>query len=204
MKNKSTYNLVVTALFIAIIFLMNFTPLGYIRLPTIAVTTIHIPVIIGSIVLGPKIGAVLGGCFGLTSLLGTFSAPGLLSFLFSPFISGNGWSLFICFVPRILLGIIPYFVFKLFVKLLPKLDVIGLAVAGALSTALHTLMVMNFAYLFFGERMAGAFGVAADAVYGMVVTIMLTNGVPEAIAATVFAVAVCKPLLILKKRNTNA
>ena len=205
-KQFSTYDMVATALFIAIIFLLNVTPLGYIRLPLIAATTIHIPIIVGSIILGPKIGAVLGLCFGATSLWGTFTAPSALSFIFSPFISGSGWSLFICFVPRILLGIIPYFIYKLYMKITGgRFDVVGLGVAGALSTALHTLMVMNLAYLFFGERMAEAFGVAVNAVYAVVVTIMVGNGVPEAIVGTVFAMAVCKPLLILrKKRNSNA
>lgn len=206
MKRTSTYNMVATALFIGIMLLLNFTPLGYIRLPMISATTMHIPVIVGSIILGPKIGAVLGLCFGLTSFWGTFTAPGLLSFLFNPFISGSPWSLVICFVPRILLGIMPYFIYKLFVRLFgTKADVVGIGIAGALSTAVHTLLVMNTAYLAFGKEMAEAFGVAAKALYAVVVGIMAENGIPEAIVATVIAMAVCKPLLILrKKRNANA
>lgn len=205
-KKKSTYNLVSTAMFVALMLLLNFTPLGYIRLPLISATTMHIPVIVGSIVLGPKIGAFLGFFFGLTSLWGTFNAPGVLSFMFSPFISGNGWSLFICFVPRILLGVIPYFIYVLFMKITKKrADIVGLALSGALSAAIHTLMVMNSGYLIFGTKMAEAFDVSLGGVYAVVAGIMVENGVPEAIVGAVFAAAVCKPLLILKKkRNANA
>ena len=86
-------------------------------------TTIHIPVILGSILLGWKKGAALGGLFGLTSLLVNTFTPNPTSFVFSPFyslgeIGGNGWSLVICFVPRILVGVAPYFVYKGMKKLI--------------------------------------------------------------------------------------
>ena len=57
MKNEKTYELVLTALFTAIIIIMAFTPLGYIPLVVINATIIHIPVILGALFLGPKKGA---------------------------------------------------------------------------------------------------------------------------------------------------
>ena len=71
MKNERTYELVLTALFTAIIVIMAFTPLGYIPLVVINATVIHIPVILGALFLGPKKGAFLGFVFGLTSLITT-------------------------------------------------------------------------------------------------------------------------------------
>ena len=64
MKNEKTYELVLTALFTAIIVIMAFTPLGYIPLVVINATVIHIPVILGALFLGPKKGAFLGFVFG--------------------------------------------------------------------------------------------------------------------------------------------
>ena len=53
-------SLVQLALFTAIILALAFTPgLGYIPLGVTRATTIHLPVIIGSILLGPKKGAFL-------------------------------------------------------------------------------------------------------------------------------------------------
>ena len=60
--------LVLMSLFTAIILLMAFTPLGLIDLPLIKATILHVPVIIGAILLGPKAGLYFGLLFGLTSL----------------------------------------------------------------------------------------------------------------------------------------
>lgn len=115
--------LVSAALLLAIIIVMSTTPLGFIRLGVTALTIIHVPVIIGSIILGPKYGAFLGFAFGMASMLNATFAPDATSFAFSPFYSvgeleGNAWSLVIAFVPRILTGIVPYFAFLGFKKLL--------------------------------------------------------------------------------------
>ncbi len=56
MRNNKTAELVLTALFAAIIIIMAFTPLGYIPLVVINATIIHIPVILGSLFCGPKKG----------------------------------------------------------------------------------------------------------------------------------------------------
>lgn len=119
MKNEKTYELVLTALFTAIIVIMAFTPLGYIPLVVINATIIHIPVILGALFLGPKKGAFLGFVFGFTSFINnTFKAVTPSAFVFSPVlaanvvgVSGIFKSLYICFVPRILVGVVPYFVY---------------------------------------------------------------------------------------------
>ena len=87
-SNQRTKGLTQVALFAALIFLMAFTPfLGYIPLGFTRATIIHIPVIIGSLVLGPGKGAFLGGVFGLTSFLNNTFNPTATSFVFSPFYS---------------------------------------------------------------------------------------------------------------------
>ena len=57
---KDTRYLVSVALMAAIVILLANTPLGMIQLPIIKATTVHIPVIIGAILLGPSAGAILG------------------------------------------------------------------------------------------------------------------------------------------------
>ncbi len=126
MKNEKTYELVLTALFTAIIVIMAFTPLGYIPLIVINATIIHIPVILGALFLGPKKGAFLGFVFGFTSFINnTFKAVTPSAFVFSPVlaanivgVSGIFKSLYICFVPRILVGVVPYYVYLLVHRLL--------------------------------------------------------------------------------------
>ena len=124
-NNSKTYELVLTALFMAIIIVMAFTPLGYIPLVVINATTLHIPVIIGSLFLGPKRGAFLGGVFGITSFIKSTIAPAASAFIFSPVAALTMLphdtigaailiafkSTFIAIVPRILIGVVPYFVY---------------------------------------------------------------------------------------------
>ena len=116
-QSKST-KLTLMGMFAAIIFVLAFTPIGYIQLPFIKATIIHIPVIIGAILLGPKCGGVLGFLFGVTSLINNTMTPAISSFVFSPLIPmpatdhGSPLALIVCFVPRILVGIFPWFVYK--------------------------------------------------------------------------------------------
>lgn len=68
MKNIKTNDLVKLSFFVAIIVLLAVTPfLGYIPWDSPGPPIIHIPVIIGSIILGPFYGAFLGFVFGLTT-----------------------------------------------------------------------------------------------------------------------------------------
>ncbi|MBD5393926.1 MAG: ECF transporter S component [Lachnospiraceae bacterium] len=153
MKNEKTYELVLTALFTAIIIIMAFTPLGYIPLVVINATIIHIPVILGALFLGPKKGAFLGFAFGFTSFLNnTFKAVTPSAFVFSPVlavnvvgISGIFKSLYICFVPRILVGVIPYFVYLGLSRLLKNgkkvwRNVVNLAAALILFVSFSALL----------------------------------------------------------------
>ena len=80
--------MVVMAVFIAVMMVMTVVPvLGYIPLGFMNATIIHIPVLVGAILLGPKKGAALGFFFGLTSMWkNTALMPNLTSFVFTPFI----------------------------------------------------------------------------------------------------------------------
>ena len=200
-RNEKTLGLVQVALFIAIIFVLAMVPgLGYIPLGVIRATTIHIPVIVGSLVLGAKKGALLGGMFGLTSLINNTITPTVTSFVFSPILAiemsgirGAMMSLVICFVPRILIGIVPYYVYGGIRKLMKKgktSQVVALGVAGVAGSLTNTLLVMNLIYVFFGEQYALAKDMAYEALYGSILVIIGTNGVPEAIVAAVLVVAI--------------
>lgn len=79
--SRKTQDMVKLALFSGIIVVLAMTPLGYVPLGVIRATTIHIPVILGSILLGWKAGAFLGGLFGLTSLVINTMTPNLTSFV---------------------------------------------------------------------------------------------------------------------------
>lgn len=203
--SRKTQDMVKLALFSGIIVVLAMTPLGYVPLGVIRATTIHIPVILGSILLGWKAGAFLGGLFGLTSLITNTLTPNLTSFVFTPFYSmgetgGSLWSLVVCFVPRILIGIVAFWVYR-GVKRLVKSDAVALGAAGFLGSMTNTVLVMNLIYLFFGDSWGAVKNIAPDLVYKTILAVIATNGVPEAIVAMLVTAAVGKVLLTLKRKN---
>lgn len=201
--NDKTKNLVRLAIIIAIQLILTFTPfIGYIPLGFTRATIVHIPVIIGALLMGPRYGAILGFVFGLTSLYTNTFSPTLTSFAFTPFYSvdgtsGNFLSLIICFVPRILIGVVPYYVCRALKKTKIK-DKANYAVAGLCGSLTNTLLVMNMIYLFFGESYGAAKNIASNALYSAILSIICINGIPEAIVAAILTAIVVSAM---KKRS---
>ena len=73
MKKNKTLEMVQLAVLIAIMLILAFTPLGYLRIGPLAISLMTIPVVIGAMILGPAGGAVLGLVFGLTSFYQCFA-----------------------------------------------------------------------------------------------------------------------------------
>ena len=214
MQNKENMKLLVlTSLFAAIIIIMAFTPLGYIPLGIINATIIQIPVIIGSLFCGPKRGAFLGFLFGFTSFLKNTLMPATASaFVFSPVLAGGMFgakgvvlSTFICFVPRILVGVVPYFVYLGLSKLI-KVKAINFAIAGILGAFVNTILVMGSIFLLYKDSYAEALGIAPSTVAGVIGGIVSFNGVIEAIVSGIIVSAVGIVLIKLKpiKKQENS
>ena len=203
MKNTRTFAL--TAMFLAILILLAVTPLGFIPIGPINATTMHIPVIIASIVLGPRLGAFLGGTFGLISMIRSTIVQTPLSFVFSPFIPvigtehGSLKAILIAFIPRIMIGIVPYFVYKGILKLSKnKFYSLSLFLAGLAGSFVNTVLVMNMIYFLFQHDYAQVVGKSIHAVYSAILTVIFTSGIPEGIVAGIATAAVCNVLLRLR------
>ena len=187
------------ALMAAIVVLLANTPLGMIQLPIIKATTVHIPVILGAILLGPMAGAILGAVFGICSIVSATVAPTLMSFAFSPFMSTTGMpgvfkSLWIALGCRILVGVISGWLW-IGLKKLKLNDMIALPIVGFLGSMSNTVLVMGSIYFLLAEQYAAAREVAMSAVYGLIMATITGVGVMEAIAALVLVTAIGKALL---------
>ena len=99
-KLNTTY-MVEMALLIAIILIMAFTPIGYIKTFGLEITLIVVPVAVGAVVLGPTAGAILGGVFGLTSFIQCFGMSAFGAMLLSINPAGT---FVVCFVTRLVMG----------------------------------------------------------------------------------------------------
>ena len=195
------------ALLAAIIVVLANTPLGMIQLPIIKATTIHIPVILGAILLGPLAGGILGGVFGICSLISNTTAPTLLSFAFSPFMSTTGIpgmlkALWISIGCRILIGVVAGWLWRASTKIKMK-DYVALPLVGFLGSMTNTILVMGSIYFLFAQQYAQAKDVALTAVFGLVMGTVTASGIPEAIAAAVLVGVIGKALLKVLPRVEN-
>ena len=207
-KRMDTGYLTTLAMLSGIVLVMGLTGIGFIPLPVIKATTMHIPVILGAILLGPNAGAVLGAVFGFCSIYANTVTPGLLSFAFSPFMTNEGIigvfkSLWIALGCRVLFGYIAGWLWKGIHKWL-KNDYFSLPVCAAVSTIIHTVLVMGSIYFLLAQQYASAKNVAITAVFGLIMGTITASGIPEAVAAgilvTVLGKAVLRFMHKLKKK----
>ena len=208
-KKHDTRWMVSVALMAAIVIVLANTPLGMIQLPIIKATTVHIPVILGAILLGPGAGAILGAVFGICSLVSNTMAPTLLSFAFSPFLSTTGIpgalkAIWISVGCRILIGVVAGWLWVLFTKI--KLNqFIALPIVGFVGSMVNTVTVMGSIYFLFAQQYAEAKEVAISAVFGLVMGTVTASGIPEAIAAAILVLALGKVLVVVfRKMNLGA
>lgn len=206
-KKLETRYMALLAMLCGLLLVMGMTGIGFIPLPVIKATTMHIPVIIGAVLLGPEAGAVLGGVFGLCSIWANTTTPNLLSFAFSPFMSSEGLpgvlkSLWIALGCRILFGYFTGWLWKLCKKIL-KEDHFALPVTATIATLFHTILVMGSIYVLLAAQYAHAKNVALSAVFGLIMGTVTASGIPEAIAAAILVTVIGKALLHLMKRMKN-
>lgn len=206
--DKKVMDMSLAGIFTAVIIAMSVVPfLGYIPLGFMNATIIHVPVIIGAILLGPKYGAFLGLVFGISSLIKATLTPTVTSFVFSPFVtiggySGNLWSIVIAIVPRVMIGVISYYIFQMIMKHGHGKKggrTVAFTIAGIAGAMTNTLLVMNGIYFFFGESYAAASNKAVANIYDMILGVILSFGIPEAILAGMLTAAIGNVLFRLKK-----
>lgn len=150
-------------------------------------TIIHIPVIIASIIYGPRIGAILGALMGIISVVTNTVVLLPTSYLFSPFVeNGSINSLMIAMVPRILIGITPYFVYK-WMKTMP-----GLVLAGAVGSMTNTIFVLGGIFILFSSVYNGD-------IRAMLALVLSANSISEMIISALLTVAIVPALEKLKK-----
>lgn len=196
-KRVNTAKMVEMSVLIAIIFLMAFTPIGYIKTPTIDITLLVIPVGVGAVVLGPMAGAVLGLAFGITSLILSFSSPlGALMIGISPV-----YRVISCIVPRVLCGLLAGLVY-VGMKKVAKLQKFALVAANLACPMFNTVLFMGtFMLLYYDTaEMQGiieTLGVSNP--IALIVAIVGINAVIEAIACFIIGSAVSKGLQVALK-----
>ena len=199
MKRKTDVRyLTELGLLTALVLIMAYTPLGYLKTPWgVEITFIVIPVAIGSILLGPAAGGFLGLVFGLTSFFQCFGTSPLGAMLLglSPF-----GTFFCCVVNRVLVGILPGLLYRL-LRRYDRTKVAGIAVCCFLTPVLNTLLyivgnwlIFSQAWLDIAANSYGYTGAGGLSLLGFMLSLVAVNGLAEAAACLVLGTSVCKAL----------
>ena len=152
MRKKQSNQLAANAMLLGIMLIIQiFSTIFFQIFPfPIKPTLIHIPVIIGSIVYGPRVGASLGFFMGFISLVTNTLMPQPTSYLFSPLAPGGSFdSILIAILPRVMIGLLPFYIYKLIHNRF------GLALAGLTGSLTNTILVLAAIFLLFGKVYQG-------------------------------------------------
>nr|WP_304969917.1 ECF transporter S component [Romboutsia ilealis] len=188
-KKTDVRRMAIIGVLSAISIMLSMTPLGFIPIGPTNATIMHIPVIIGAIIEGPVVGITVGFIFGATSLLKALTMPTITSFAFvNPLVS---------VLPRMLIGIVAYYVYKLTIKFTKNVFVSGW-ITGVMGSLVNTAVVLGMVYILYGARYAEALGESASAAKTLILTLVATNGIPEAIVGGFVVSAVC---VVFNKRK---
>ncbi len=203
MRNfDKTKRLVLASLIVAIIGLMGFTPLGFVKLGVMEVTLLMIPVVIGACTLGVAWGTVFGAVFGLISFFQCFgySAFGAALLAINPYAT-----FVLCLVPRVLMGFLSGLIFKAVSKI-DKTKIISFITASISGAVLNTVFFTALFLIFFRNAdLTSAFGInlANMSVISVIGILVTFNAVLEIVICGIIGTALSKVIvqLILKSKT---
>lgn len=188
----------VTGILSALSIVLNFTPLGFIMIPGLAVqvTLMHIPVIIGAILEGPVAGAFIGLVFGLSSLYTAVYTPLPIAFAFlNPLVS---------VLPRILIGIVAYYAYAALDKALgSKRNALSIGTSAVLATTTNTVGVLGMIYILYAKRYIDALKTMPGVPQTIDPSYIFLSAVPNYIAELIASVILCIPIVLAIRKIRN-
>lgn len=184
MPEERTRKIVITGIMGAIAIFLGLTRWGFIPwFSGVSLTIMHVPAIIGAVLEGPIVGALIGLIFGVFSMIQSAVAPN------GP---GDVWftNPLLSVLPRVFIGPLAWLAWRG----LKRWPAVGLIAAGLVGSLTNTVLVL------------GMIGVLGFLPWTVIPPIALTNGLPEAgvSAALVLAVvAAWKRIQIGKRKGAN-
>lgn len=183
-RKLETREITMVGLLFAVTIVLGATGLGFLPVPPFKTTIMHIPVIIGGIVGGPIVGAFTGLLFGIFSIIQAINTPSPVSFIFmNPMVS---------VIPRILIGIVSYYVYKLFKR---KSEKLGIVIGIAAGSFTNTIGVLAMVYILYINAYANALHISYSTAVKTLLA-LVANGFLSAAMALVISVPI---IMVVKK-----
>ena len=200
MKDKNKlFSLTLTAAFLALIVVMSFTPIGYLKVGVIEITLLVLPVVLGAITVGTGAGVFLGFAFGATSFIQCF---GMSPFGAAMLSIQPVFTAIVCFVPRVLLGLCAGLLFSALKKTKLPLPV-SAGLTALCASLINTVGFVGLLVLLFGktEYIQGLMEtLGSPNLWAFALAFAGVNSLVEAAANTVLGGAIGSVLLKLKQR----
>ena len=175
------------ALRIAILIILAAVPnLGYIQVGGMAITIIHIPVIIAAVLFGYKSALLMGIAFGVTSMIvaATRGVGGDILFI-NPLVS---------VVPRVLFSLLTVFIYNL-IKVPIKDEIINVGITAFLSSLVHSALVIVAMYLSISAGFANEFiDSISNGFWAFILSLIGIQIIGEAVLALIVTIPVVKAL----------
>lgn len=198
-SHENVRKMVIIAMLSGICLFLGLTGLGFIPLPLFKLTILHLPVIIGAIIEGPIVGGSIGLIFGLFSIYQNITAPTPMSpFFYNPLVS---------VVPRVLIGVISYYIFK-FIRTKLKNIKLSITVAAICGSLVNTIGVLGTIYLLYFKDYAQILmdkgtivSNSVTAVTTALLTVVGTNGIAEAILSALLVTPIVIAIFKMQKKS---
>ena len=198
-SHENVRKMVIIAMLSGICLFLGLTGLGFIPLPLFKLTILHLPVIIGAIIEGPIVGGSIGLIFGLFSIYQNITAPTPMSpFFYNPLVS---------VVPRVLIGVISYYIF-MFIRTKLKNIKLSITVAAICGSLVNTIGVLGTIYLLYFKDYAQILmdkgtivSNSVTAVTTALLTVIGTNGIAEAILSALLVTPIVIAIFKMQKKS---
>ena len=114
--------------------------------------------------------------------------------------NGSVKALIVAFVPRILIGLVAAVLYQV-LHSKGVSDKKACFVCGIVGSSVNTVFVIVFIYLLFGAQYAAALGATYELLIGLLMGVVVVNGIPELIIASILTAAVCCPILRMQQKK---
>lgn len=196
MHNEQIKKISFAGIVIAIIVILTFSA-GFLSTHLgISITLVHIPVLIGGIILGKKYGALFGFVFGACSMVLAFFNIATNAPFTNPLVS---------ILPRIIFGFAIEPIYNLLNKLI-KNDLLTIVLTMIVATLFHSIIVISAIYVawytgfYFGvdEFVAASGTLIGVTIFKYFYILFISNGILEVIVAAVVGTPIIKALNVLR------
>ena len=210
MRNNKTYKLTLAAVFSSITALLTFTPIGMIPLPPplLAVTLVHLPVLIATITGGITVGMITGLTFGVCSCIRAWEIGAIsLTFFFrNPLIS---------VLPRLIIPLASWLVFFLWsknIKNTPTMKKIGISISAVVGSIVNTCASLGMLLLIYEVDLNNYINQLVskgnesieyldNAAFWLISVVGIPNGIAEMVVALIIVPVVCTAIQFQKRKK---